>query len=443
MNRWWWRPPLILLTLALAACGQTPDSGLDAELNALPHEGHWASPSRLQPQALMPDGLNSLAHERAVVATNGWGPIETDRSNGQQVGGDGQPLTLNGVRYAKGYGVHAPSELKYNLAGQDRARCVRFKAQVGLDDAVGDRGSAVFQVWGDTGKLFDSGLMTGASATQQVSVDLRGQSSVRLVVTDGGNGKSFDHADWISPSLVCVPDITLSAPAEVSIYQDTHGTVPLTTVNHSRSFRGSLTYTMQASYDTAPYFQLKTAAARLTGAAQQTDQLRVYMNRQYTDDSFPAELVAWYAGEEVARTPLSLVPLEQQITVQFPALPLELRVGKPVVVSVPVSVVPGGETTGARLWMGPNIGQTPDWLTAEVVGRGETPKQGGQIQVKFTALRDAFSDELTETDAQFRLYEQNFVHRHPIQIGTVPVRLIPDDVWVGIPVPTPLLGKLP
>ncbi|UQN07369.1 NPCBM/NEW2 domain-containing protein [Deinococcus sp. QL22] len=399
--------------------------------------------SPLEPQALMPDGINSLAHERALVAANGWGPVETDRSNGQQAGGDGKPLTLNGVKYAKGYGVHAPSELKYNLAGQDRAKCVRFKAQIGLDDEVGRQGSAVFQVWGDTDKLFDSGLMTGASATQQVSVDLRGQSSFRMVVTDGGNGNNLDHANWINPALVCVPDMTISAPAEVSIYQDTHGTVPLTMTNNSRSFRGSVTYTVQARFDTDPYFQLKTGATRLTGAAQQTEKLSVYMDRQYTDDSFAAELVAWYAGEEVARTPLNLVPLEQQITMHFPDLPLELKVGKSVVVSVPVSVEPGGETTGARFLLGPNIGQTPDWLTAEVVGRGETPKRGGQIQVKFTALRNAFADELTETDAQFRLYEQNFVHHHPIQIGTVPVRLIPDDVWVGVPVPTPLQARLP
>ncbi|WP_168733442.1 NPCBM/NEW2 domain-containing protein [Deinococcus sp. Arct2-2] len=446
MNRWWccWRPPLMLLTLALAACGQLPSSGSETsgleasdseaeartEANADADQGNWISTSRLSPQTLMPDGLNSLTYERALTASNGWGPIEPDRSNGQQAGGDGKPLTLNGAVYPKGYGVHAPSELKYSLAGSDNAKCVRFKAQIGLDDEVGTQGSAVFQVWGDTGKLYDSGLMTGASATQQVSVDVRRQASVRLVVTDGGNGKSFDHADWVNPALVCVPDISVSVPSETRMYQDTHGSLPLTITNKSRAFRGDVTYSVKAYYDTANYFQLVSTGTRLTGAAQQVHALRVFMGRRYTDDTFPADLVVQYAGEEVARTPLNLGTLEQQAVMQFPdALP-DLQVGKPVVISVPVSVLPGGETTGLHISVRPNVGQAPDWLDASVVGSGNIPKEGGVLQIKLTATRAAFPDEPTEAEAQLRLYEDNFDYAYPVQIGILPVRLAPPEVWV-------------
>lgn len=435
MNRSWWRPPLILLTLALAACEQTPDSVsaesvLSEELNIDPTQGNWASTSRLEPQALRPDGINSLMYERALVATNGWGPVETDRSNGQQAGGDGKPLTLNGTVYPKGYGVHAPSELKYSLAGTDNANCVRFKAQIGLDDAVGTQGSAVFQVWGDAAKLYDSGLMTGASATKTVSVDVRGQSSVRLVVTDGGNGKSFDHADWVSPALVCVPDIALSVPPKTQIYQDTHGTLPLTITNNSRSFRGDVTYSVQSYYDTADYFQVVSTGTRLTGAAQQLHTLSVFMGRRATDDVFPADLVVSFAGEELARTPLNLGTIEQQAALHFPATVLELRVGKPLVISVPVSVRPGGETTGAKFSVRPNIGQAPEWLDAEVVGSGEVPRQGGTIQIRLTATRNAWPDEPAEANAELRLFEENFAHSYPVQIGSVPVRLVPEEFWV-------------
>lgn len=436
MNRWWWRPPLILLTLALAACGQTPNSGPvseppEAEWSTDPEQGHWAFTSRLEPQALMPDGINSLVYERALTAANGWGPIETDRSNGQQAGGDGKPLTLNGTVYPKGYGVHAPSELKYSLAGTDNAKCVRFKAQIGVDDAVGNSGSVVFQVWGDTAKLYDSGLMTGTSTTRTVSVDVHGQSSVRLVVTDGGNGKSFDHADWINPALVCVPDIALSVPAETRMYQDTHGTLPLTLTNNSRSFRGDVTYSVQAYYDTADYFRLVSTGTRLTGAAQQVHALRVFMGRRATDDVFPADLVVSFAGEELARTPLNLGTLEQQAVLQFPDLLPDLQVGKPVIIDVPVSVVPGGETTGVKISVRPNIGQAPDWLDASVVGSGDVPKEGGVLQIKLTATRAAWPDEPTEADAQLRLYEENFDHAYPVQIGILPVRLAPAEVWVN------------
>jgi hypothetical protein len=53
-----------------------------------------------------------------VSATNGHGPVEKDKSNGENLAGDGRTLTLNGVTYAKGLGVHAASEVVYNLGGR-------------------------------------------------------------------------------------------------------------------------------------------------------------------------------------------------------------------------------------------------------------------------------------------------------------------------------------
>jgi hypothetical protein len=50
-------------------------------------------------------------------------------------------------------------------------------------------------------KKFDSGLMTGSSPTQNVDVDLTNASTLRLVVTDGGNGNTFDHADWANAAI--------------------------------------------------------------------------------------------------------------------------------------------------------------------------------------------------------------------------------------------------
>src|SRR6185436_696220 len=61
-----------------------------------------------------------------TVTTNGWGPVEKDKSNGEQAAGDGHTLTLNGVTYAKGLGVHAASEVRYNLG----ANCNTFTASV-------------------------------------------------------------------------------------------------------------------------------------------------------------------------------------------------------------------------------------------------------------------------------------------------------------------------
>jgi hypothetical protein len=133
-----------------------------------------------------------------AAVTNGWGPLERDRSNGEQAAGDGRTLTLNDVTYTKGLGVHAASEVTYSLGGAYNS----FFAYIGLDDEVASNGSVIFQVWADGVQLFDSGVMTGASPTQLANVDLTGRQTLRLVVTGGTDGVSFDHANWADAQLV-------------------------------------------------------------------------------------------------------------------------------------------------------------------------------------------------------------------------------------------------
>lgn len=129
--------------------------------------------------------------------TNAWGPVERDRSNGQQGAGDGHPLTLNGIVYAKGLGAHDYSEVRYALGGQYAS----FLSDVGVDDECGSEGSVVFQVWADGVKLYDSGAVTGASATKSVNVSVAGVQELRLIVTDAGDGWAYDHADWAGARL--------------------------------------------------------------------------------------------------------------------------------------------------------------------------------------------------------------------------------------------------
>ncbi|MQA28760.1 MAG: hypothetical protein GEU82_02825 [Luteitalea sp.] len=157
-----------------------------------------------------------LSDRTWTTVANGWGPVEKDRSNGEDGAGDGGPLTLNGVTYAKGLGVHAASEVQFALGGA----CSLLTAQVGVDDEVGTNGSVVFQVFGDNGAtpLYDSGVMTGATATKTVSVSVAGVNTLRLVVTPGADGDpTSDHADWADAQVTCggtansAPTATISA----------------------------------------------------------------------------------------------------------------------------------------------------------------------------------------------------------------------------------------
>jgi hypothetical protein len=133
-------------------------------------------------------------------STNGWGPVEKDRSNNDFFAGDGLTMTINGVPYSKGLGAHAPSEIRWNLGGL----CSTFTAEVGVDNEVPPGwGSIVFQVWADGVKLYDSGMMGRGSATKNVSVSVAGKTELALVITDGGNGITWDHGDWGNAKISC------------------------------------------------------------------------------------------------------------------------------------------------------------------------------------------------------------------------------------------------
>ena len=144
------------------------------------------TPPGRSPWPPRPAGTTSYLSDLAYTVTaNGWGPVEKDRSNGEDAAGDGLPMTLAGVVYAKGLGAHAASDIRYTMS----ATAPRSAAKVGVDDEVGTQGTVVFQVWADGTKLYDSGTLTGSSPTATVAVDVTGRTALRLVVTnaDGDN----------------------------------------------------------------------------------------------------------------------------------------------------------------------------------------------------------------------------------------------------------------
>jgi hypothetical protein len=128
---------------------------------------------------------------------------QRDRSHG-----DGQghfnPITLNGVVYAKGLGVHpfpvADSEVTYNLRG----RYSTFISDVGLDDEVdaGMCGSVNFMVYADGTKRYESGTMGSTTPTKTINVSVVGVQELKLVMTNAGNGYDCDHGDWADARLV-------------------------------------------------------------------------------------------------------------------------------------------------------------------------------------------------------------------------------------------------
>jgi hypothetical protein len=145
---------------------------------------------------------------------NGWGPFERDTSNGEEPAGDGSTITIEGITYARGLGVHATSDLSFTVP----ALCHTFVSDAGVDDEVGPlSGSVTFEVWdGTTARLYESPLKTGAEPASPVSVPVDGISTIRLVVLPGASN-TFDHADWGGARLDCAGgDFTDPAISNVS-----------------------------------------------------------------------------------------------------------------------------------------------------------------------------------------------------------------------------------
>ncbi|NYV74830.1 sulfatase-like hydrolase/transferase [Streptomyces sp. UH6] len=135
-----------------------------------------------------------------LSATNGWGPVERDTSNGRKPAGDGTPISFGGVTYAKGLGVHAHSEIVYHLGGN----ASRLTAVVGIDDFSARQsaaGGTSAEVWGDGVRLWDSGLLTAAGGPRPVDVDVTGVRLLRLVVRNANDSTSYDHTSWAAAHL--------------------------------------------------------------------------------------------------------------------------------------------------------------------------------------------------------------------------------------------------
>ncbi|MGH3714863.1 MAG: NPCBM/NEW2 domain-containing protein [Micromonosporaceae bacterium] len=135
-----------------------------------------------------------------LASSNGWGPVEKDRSNGESAAGDGRTLTIGSTTYPKGLGVHADSAVHLWLGGS----CRRFTARVGVDAEAGSgRGTVRFQVYGDGRLLAYSDVKTGGQAATALAVPTAGVKALELRVTAARDGINYDHADWADAQLVC------------------------------------------------------------------------------------------------------------------------------------------------------------------------------------------------------------------------------------------------
>jgi len=328
--------------LLLAGCGQntpaaTSPSGTPVATygDGLDHSWTASTAEGQRLYAALSQGLKAQDFNigLSITATSGWGPIELNTSNGETPAGDGKPITLNGKVYSTGLGLHANSEIHVHATNLETPACTRFMADVGLDDEVGDKGSVVFQVFADGVKLFDSGVMTGASATQHIDVGIGNKSDLRFVVTDAGDNNYYDHADWAGASLNCsapsaMPSVTLDTTS-LNIYHLHTGTLHATFHNYPKGpvqlqlavDPAGISDPSNAGSTRTPYpVVLQTTQVELSGTPDEVKDIVIAaptkpITHDAYDDRFFLNIST--SGATSTRLPVSLVELPIKFTAQF------------------------------------------------------------------------------------------------------------------------------
>ena len=126
----------------------------------------------------------------------------------------GNPLTLKGKVYSRGFGDHPESALAFEADG----KVLAFEATVGLDDdsmeaAKGSYGKPTgeFKVWADGKVVWRSGYMKPGDEPKAVRVDLAGAKEIVLESTSGGEWTACNavHADWADARFICAGDAKL------------------------------------------------------------------------------------------------------------------------------------------------------------------------------------------------------------------------------------------
>ena len=152
-------------------------------------------------------------------ATQGWGTLGVNKSVG------GGSLRINGTTYSQGFGTHANSCITFEF---DQP-ITRFRAIAGLDNSGTDQGSkssVEFMVFNYDATYREEPTDANAGGkvlkvdprkqvavsryisspagvqTDEIEADIAGTEKLFLVVTNGGDGFSYDHADWATPTLV-------------------------------------------------------------------------------------------------------------------------------------------------------------------------------------------------------------------------------------------------
>jgi hypothetical protein len=148
------------------------------------------APERVLPPSIHP-GKTKIGEITVEDVTQGWGTPQLN------LGVMGGPLTIGGESYSSGIGTHAVSHIEISFPPNFK----KFSGACGVDEYFKGGGSIVCKVAHGEQVLFESPLLKGGMKAASFSVAVSGLSKLTLLVEDGGDNISGDHADWVDLQL--------------------------------------------------------------------------------------------------------------------------------------------------------------------------------------------------------------------------------------------------
>jgi hypothetical protein len=104
---------------------------------------------------------------------NGWGDAKKDSSL------EGNPILIAGVEYSKGWGMHAPSEVRYALNTGDYNTFMTF---IGHDDESNGGDGVIFMVALDDDTVFTSDAKKWGDPAELIQISVAGADTLRLFI---------------------------------------------------------------------------------------------------------------------------------------------------------------------------------------------------------------------------------------------------------------------
>jgi hypothetical protein len=152
---------------------------------------------------------------------------------------EGNPISIAGQMFEKGFGTHANSTIKIRLEG----RFDRFSTWVGHDDEVNCGDGVAFRVKLDSQTIYQNGkIYQHGTSPDYIELDVSGGDMLELLVFSGADN-SCDHADWGNAKVWTI---------ENAVTKETNASIPeeITLLgNYPNPFNSSTTISFISNQD--------------------------------------------------------------------------------------------------------------------------------------------------------------------------------------------------